>query len=204
MIKFRLYYDKDRETEWLNELARQGKAMSGFFAGFYQFEDTAPGKWNYQVDFSDRFGSVTEEYRSLMDDLHIEIVQIWGYWVILRKRATDGSFEMYTDADSKIKHYKKIRNMFRVVTLIYLALFIFEIICAIAMEEPAGWLFSIILGLLAIVFKQQVNRTSQIISGLMEQEGEQKDRFPAPEKKQVSARGHLSYQMGIQKQGVAC
>ena len=104
MTKFRLYFDKDRETEWLNELARQGKALSGFFAGFYRFQDTAPGLWRYQVDFSDRFGSVTEEYRALMDDLQIEIVQIWDYWVILRKRAADGPFEMYTDITSCHHH----------------------------------------------------------------------------------------------------
>jgi Protein of unknown function (DUF2812). len=187
MIKFRLYFDKDRETAWLNELAMQGKAMSGFFAGFYQFEDTAPGLWRYQVDFSDRFGSVTQEYRSLMDDLQIEIVQIWGYWVILRKRAADGPFEMYTDADSKISHYKKIRKMFRVATLIYLALFILEMICAIGMEAPEGWLFMLILGLLTIGLQQQVRHISQIISQLMEQKGEQNDRCPASEKKQVSA-----------------
>ena len=187
MIKFRLYFDKDRETEWLNDLAKQGKAMSSFFAGFYRFEDTTPGLWRYQVDFSDRIGSVTEEYRSLMDDLQIEIVQIWGYWVILRKHSADGPFEMYTDIESKIEHYKKIRRLFQAVTLIELALFIFEMICAIALGEPAGWLFMMILGLLAITLHRQANRTSQIISGLMEQKGEQNDRCPAPEKKQVSA-----------------
>ena len=187
MTKFRLYFDKDRETEWLNELARQGKALSGFFAGFYRFQDTAPGLWRYQVDFSDRFGSVTEEYRALMDDLQIEIVQIWGYWVVLRKRAADGPFEMYTDIESKIEHYKKIRRLFQAVTLAELAFFIFEMICAVALEEPAGWLCMMILGLLAITMKQQANHANRIISDLMEQKGEQNDRYPASEKKQVSA-----------------
>ena len=34
MIRFRLYFDKDAETKWLNEMAEQGWAMKHFFAGF--------------------------------------------------------------------------------------------------------------------------------------------------------------------------
>lgn len=32
MVKFKLYYDKDKEIEWLNEMAMQGHALSSFFA----------------------------------------------------------------------------------------------------------------------------------------------------------------------------
>ena len=38
MTKFRLYLDKDKETAWLNEMAAQGYALTGFYAGFYKFE----------------------------------------------------------------------------------------------------------------------------------------------------------------------
>ena len=38
MVKFRLYFDKDKETKWLNKMAAAGWAMIGFFAGFYKFE----------------------------------------------------------------------------------------------------------------------------------------------------------------------
>lgn len=55
MIKFRLYYDKDAETKWLNEMAEQGWAMKSFFAGFYSFERCEPGQYMYQVDFGNRF-----------------------------------------------------------------------------------------------------------------------------------------------------
>ena len=34
MIKFKLYFDKDKETQWLNEMSQKGWAMTGFFAGF--------------------------------------------------------------------------------------------------------------------------------------------------------------------------
>lgn len=42
MIRFRLYFDKDKETAWLNEMSGCGWAMNGFFAGFYRFEKCEP------------------------------------------------------------------------------------------------------------------------------------------------------------------
>ena len=50
MTKFRLYFDKDKETVWLNELAAKGYALISFFAGFYTFEKTEPGEYIYQID----------------------------------------------------------------------------------------------------------------------------------------------------------
>ena len=118
MIKFRLYWDKDKETVWLNDMAAKGYAMTGFFAGFYTFEKCEPGEYTYQIDFGDKFGSVTNDYREFMEETGVEIVQTWGFWVILRKKTADGPFVLYTDVDSQITHYTKIRNMFKVAAII--------------------------------------------------------------------------------------
>ena len=114
MIRFRLYFDKDAETAWLDQMAQDGWAMKRFFAGVYSFEACEKGEYVYQVDFGDRMFAVSSDYRELMQDMGIEIVQTWGYWVILRKRAAQGKFELYTDAASRVEHYRKIRRMFRV------------------------------------------------------------------------------------------
>lgn len=50
MRKFRLYYDKEKEEAWLNEMCRQGWAMTKFFLGVFQFMPCEPGKYTYQVD----------------------------------------------------------------------------------------------------------------------------------------------------------
>ena len=83
MIKFRLYYDKDKETLWLNEMADQGYAMTGFFAGFYTFEKCEPGEYRYQVDFSEKLFALGTDYREFMKEMNIEIVQQWFFWIIL-------------------------------------------------------------------------------------------------------------------------
>lgn len=127
MIRFRLYLDKDKETEWLNKMVSEGWALQSFFAGFYKFTPCEKGEYIYQIDLGDTLYSVSDEYRELMGELGVEIIVLWGYWIILRKRAADGPFELYTDVDSELEHYRKIRRMFKGATIIELIAFFIEI-----------------------------------------------------------------------------
>lgn len=53
-----------------------------------------------------------EDYVIFMNEMDVEVLQRWGRWVYLRKRAEDGPFEIYTDMESKIGMYRRIRGMF--------------------------------------------------------------------------------------------
>ena len=170
MIKFRLYFDKDKETEWLNKQAQNGLAMTGFFAGFYSFEKCEPGEYTYQVDFGEKFFSISNDYREFMEDNGIEIIQSWGYWILLRKKASEGEFKLYTDVDSSIEHYTKIRNMFKVVTIIELICFFVECFCVQA--KPFFIFFVILLGLIVLAFMNITLKTNKIIAELKERKGE--------------------------------
>lgn len=175
MIKFRLYYDKDKETEWLNSMAKEGYAMTGFFAGFYKFEACEPGKYEYQIDFSDSLFSVSNNYREFMKEFDIEIVQCWGPWVILRKVASEEPFQLYTDIDSMIEHYTKIRNMFKIVTLVELACFILELFAAMNGFE-VGFFFTLLIGLIVIACMKVTLSINETILELKERKGEKVNR----------------------------
>ena len=95
MIQWKFTFDKDEEQDWLNDYCREGWAMAGFFAGLVMFVPCRPGEFIYQIDLLPGAG-----------------LQRWGRWVYLRKRAEDGPFEIYTDTNSKIQLYRRIRNMF--------------------------------------------------------------------------------------------
>ena len=113
--KFRLLFDKDVEQDWLNELCRQGWAFKKFFAGVYTFESCQPGEYIYQVDLLPGGGfqaSDPDGYMEFMEETGVEVVSRWFRWIILRKRTEDGPFEIYTDVDSQIQMYARIRNMF--------------------------------------------------------------------------------------------
>lgn len=172
MVKFRLYFDKDEETIWLNEMAAQGYAMTRFFAGFYWFEKCQPGEYIYQVDFGNKLFSVSEDYREFMEDTGVEIVQTWGFWVILRKPASEGGFELYTDVDSSIEHYTKIRRMFQAVTIFELFCLMTEIAGAVSGSKLAiAFVFVFVAMILALA--NIINKTNRIIAELQERKGEQ-------------------------------
>ncbi len=171
MIKFRLYLDKDAETKWLNEMAEQGWALEKFAAGFYSFEKCNPGQYIYQVDMGNKLFSVSEDYRDFMNDTGIEIVQTWGYWVILRKEASKGTFELYTDIDSSIEHYSKIRRMFKGVAVIEIICLFVEIFGAVSGVVYA-YAFSFLIGALLLAIMSAIAKTNEKIAELRERKGE--------------------------------
>ena len=168
MIKFKLYFDKDKETQWLNEMSQKGWAMTGFFAGLYRFEPCEKGKYTYQIDFGNEFFSVSDDYREFMSDSDIEIIQSWGFWVFLRKLSSEGEFQLYTDVDSQIEHYKKIRNMFKAVTVIELICLFIELFSASMTNSPLLWSFVFLILAIIIAFFNITNRTNDIIHELTE------------------------------------
>ena len=175
MTKFKIYFDKDVETKWLNQMVEEGWALKSFFAGFYTFEKCEPGEYTYQIDFGDKFGSVTDDYREFMEETGVEIVQTWGFWVILRKKTADGPFVLYTDVDSQITHYTKIRNMFKVAAIIELICFYIEIFALYQLpagERTLNLFFTILVGIFVIVVIKAALGTNKIIGELKERKGE--------------------------------
>ena len=115
MIRWKMTFDKDEEQDWLNDYARQGWAMVSFFVGMVTFVPCQPGEYIYQIDLLPGKGLWADNYEDyviFMNEMDVEILQRWGRWVYLRKRAEDGPFEVYTDTASKIALYRRIRTMF--------------------------------------------------------------------------------------------
>ena len=171
MTKFRLYFNKDKETTWLNNMAKEGYALTKFFAGFYTFEACEPGEYEYQIDFGDKMYAVTDDYREFMEENNVEIVCLWGYWVFLRKRASEGKFVLYTDVESSIEHYTKILKMFKVVTAIELICFIIETFAAMN-GVAVGFFGMAIIGALTLALMNVILSTKKTLNELKERKGE--------------------------------
>ncbi len=168
MIKFRLLFDKDKETEWLNSMTQDGWAMTGFFGGFYHFDSCEKSAYSYQVDFTDRFFSVSNSYREFMREMGIEIVANWGFWTVLRKPASTGEFQLYTDVDSQMKHYTKIRRMFKVAAIIEIICLFIQLWYAVTYAYYLSYAFALLAGVLALVIANAAFKTSDIIEELKE------------------------------------
>lgn len=57
MIKFKLYFDKDAETAWLNEMCAQGWAMQSFLQDYISSRNVNPAstfiRWISGKSFSE-------------------------------------------------------------------------------------------------------------------------------------------------------
>ena len=168
MIKFRMYFDKDKETQWLDEMAAEGWAVKSFFAGFYTFEQCEKGEYQYQIDFCDKVLSISDDYREFMNENDVEIVQRWGFWVILRKKTSDGEFVLYSDVDSQLDHYKKILRMFQGVTIFEFLILLYEIYAASTAHSALAWASVFLIMAIVIVFVNAIVNTKNIVSELTE------------------------------------
>lgn len=153
MIRLKFTFDKDLEQEWLNGWCRRGWAFRSFFAGVYTFVPCRPGEFIYQIDLMPGTGlraSDPEGYREFMEDTGVEVIQRWARWVYLRRRAEDGPFEVYTDPQSKMELYRRIRRMF----LWFLAV---ELLCSASIWGPvltgtAELFYRVAAGIYALIF----------------------------------------------------
>ncbi len=202
MVKFRLYFDKEKEAEWLNEMAAKGCAITDYVMGFYAFRECLPGEYVYQIDIVDGFFGVNDGYKEFMEEAGVELVCQWGCWVILSKKAEDGPFRLYTDVESCIEHYSKVRKMFKVVTVM-------EIICLTIMlfntikGSLAALSLSFVMMALIMVLIRQVMHMNRILAELKERMGEPMG-FAIGKRRRLSGFivwGFLINSMGILLQG---
>ena len=170
MIRFRLMLDKDKEIQWLDQMAEEGYALKSFFAGIYSFEPCEKGAWQYQIDIGKGFFSVNRGYAQFMEEMGVEIVQAWGPWVILRRQRMEGEFQLYSDVDSRIEHYKKILLMFKLITFIELLCLLFEVYAAVC--DASVWPLVFLMAAVVCGFMNMIVRPKRVLNKLYEQKGE--------------------------------
>jgi hypothetical protein len=150
MIRFKLYLDKDSETDWLNKMSQKGYAFKKFILGFYKFEKCEPGEYIYQIDLLPNWKGDKAEFSSFMQDSGVEVIAQWYRWVYISKKASEGPFEMYTDTESKIGQYNRIKKFLLVAAGIETICLLVELNAAIHLQEVLFWGFVMFLGLVVV------------------------------------------------------
>ncbi|MCD8511703.1 MAG: DUF2812 domain-containing protein [Bacillus sp. (in: Bacteria)] len=114
-IKIRkVFINFEKEEKWLNDMAAKGLHLVGYTFCKYHFEKGKPGEYQYRIQLLDEtpFHYETQEYLQFMEESGVECVCTYVRWAYFRKKAEDGPFEIYTDVESKINHFKKIAWLF--------------------------------------------------------------------------------------------
>lgn len=171
MIKFRLYYDIDKEEKWLNNLVKKGYSFEKMILGFYYFKKCDSGKYIYRIDLKSKenypvTNQKASEYISFIESTGAKLVCTWSYYAYFRQESKKGNFEIYSDKESKIEYYKRIRKLF--ISLCFIEMFCSSIewFCFFNVKAIMFMFLGIFLTTLTVLFFYQASKCNKKINQL--------------------------------------
>ncbi|MDR2957422.1 MAG: DUF2812 domain-containing protein [Coriobacteriales bacterium] len=103
-------WDFDKEEAWLNEMAAKGLVLAEVGYARYVFEDKAPGAYQIRLEMLQKQPSHPEsqDYIRFLEETGAEHIGTFYSWVYFRKNTNEGSFDLFSDVESRIKHLNRI------------------------------------------------------------------------------------------------
>ncbi len=159
-------FNYEEEEKWLNEKSENGEHLTDVGFCRYVFEDGEPGKYIYRLEMLDNFPNhyKSREYLEFLEETGVEYIASILKWVYLRKKASEGTFDIYSDVDSKIRHYERIINLADILIFLQLIVSIPNLI-AILMGSYINNVCFINLTIAALIFianKSLKNKVSKL------------------------------------------
>lgn len=115
----KLFWDFEKEESWLNAMSAKGMMLSSYSWCRYVFDEGIPGEYTYRIELLDQVPTYPESmaYIQFLEQNGIECVAIYMRWIYLRRKSSEGAFDIYSDLESKLKHYQRIQILWRAVML---------------------------------------------------------------------------------------
>lgn len=123
MHRLFMAWQHEKEEAWLNEMAETGWNLVDTSLCRYVFEEGTPGEYQYRLELLEHGAKSQEgmDYIQFMEDTGVEHIATWfNGWAFFRKKVADGPFEVFSDIDSKIKHFRRIERVLTVALLLEL------------------------------------------------------------------------------------
>ena len=139
MLKFHFTFNKEEMAGWLDKMDREGWQLRRTAAGFCTFDRVAPGTYDYQIDYRGPGVQPDPAYSDFMADMGVDVVCRWGPWVVLRRPAAEGPFELYTDAASRAQHLGSVLRFFKIMCILEFAACL--MLLTAAAETGEWWMY---------------------------------------------------------------
>jgi hypothetical protein len=112
-IVHKAYWDYEKEEKWLNKMSAMGFALTDYSWCRYVFTVAPKNEYTYRIELLKNKPTHPESiaYITFLEENGVECVASYFNWIYLRKKTADGPFDIYTDLDSKINHYKRIYSI---------------------------------------------------------------------------------------------
>jgi hypothetical protein len=104
------YWNYEKEEKWLNEMSAKGMALTDYSWCRYVFTETPNNEYTYRIELLENLPAHAESiaYIQFLEENGVECVATSMRWIYLRKKSSEGPFDIYSDIESKIKHYKRV------------------------------------------------------------------------------------------------
>ncbi len=100
-------WDFDKEERWLNQMAMQGWALAEVGFCRYVFEKCEPGEYIIRLQMKRQ----DQDYLDFLEEIGAEFVGRVVQWIYVRRRAEEGSFELFSDTSSRLEHLNWIARI---------------------------------------------------------------------------------------------
>lgn len=139
-VKYRFMLNYEKEERWINEMSEQGWHLEKITLGRFVFEKGEPNKYIYRNEFLiDKKKGDKKEYYNLLEDSGIEIVYEFSGWIYMRKLASEGPFELFSDHQSYIAYYKRLLGYILPLFLVNLFMAVLNLFMS-NIDGSLGWL----------------------------------------------------------------
>ena len=158
-------WDFEKEEEWLNEMAREGLALVGYGWCRYEFEPCEPGEYIVRLQMLDKKRSESEraQYLAFLEETGAEHVASWMDWVYLRRKASEGPFELFSDHASRIRQLGVIKTFIAVIGGLNLYIAVYNLILFAMMRIGFNLLglLNLAIGIAAMIGVYRLHRKQE-------------------------------------------
>ena len=143
-------WEFEKEEKWLDEMSAQGWALDKVGWCRYEFVQCEPGEYITRLEMLEEHvdAAKSREYIDFVESTGAEYIGHVLKWVYFRKKAADGSFDLYSDVDSRIKHLQRIITLLA----IFLCLNAFNMVNMVNLASGSGeWFAYLTLGMVSAV-----------------------------------------------------
>lgn len=125
MKKSKLFYNLEKEEQWLNDMSQSGWKLIAFKSGCYEFEPSQ-SRYQYKVELASWSwkGKKNQEFLEFLKLTGLDVVGHSFNKAIICRPAQDRPFEIYTDKVSQRKQYRRAIAPFLVCFILYLLMIV--------------------------------------------------------------------------------
>lgn len=124
-VKFKVFFawQHEKEERWLNKMSKQGLELIGVGFCRYIFKENKEEEFEYKLEFMNDLPSnyKSHEYIRFLEETGIEFVGSFFRWAYFKKKSSEVPFEIFSDIESRVSHYKRIRLLLIGITPLNIA-----------------------------------------------------------------------------------